>query len=179
MSGAESVESLESRPLTFAAIAAVQTFGDYLSSYEKGKEQFERHQTVNSQDVENAVFHFICAVRAPGGSVEEARKNFIKIDQDPRVPMKQIHAFYAGTGTADEVIEAAQEGDPSPDDLKNNLCYAHLYLGLYYDATGDAEKAGQHMRLAAGKYQMDHYMGKVAQVHLKLDESKAEAAKSE
>ena len=38
----------------------------YAEEYQKGKEQFERHQKVNSQDVENAAWHFLCAVRAPG-----------------------------------------------------------------------------------------------------------------
>ena len=149
----------------------------HAGEYAKGKAQFERHQTVNSQDVENAVFHFLCAVRAPDGSVEEARKNFIEITRDTRVPMKEIHAFYAGKGTAEEVIEAAK-ADPSPPDLRNHLMYAHLYLGLYYDATGEKAKAAEHKKLAAEDYRMDHYMGKVAQVHVKLNQAKPEAKKS-
>lgn len=36
----------------------------YADRFQEGKEQFERHQTVNSQDVENAVWHFF--VRSPG-----------------------------------------------------------------------------------------------------------------
>ena len=150
----------------------------HAGEYAKGKAQFERHQTVNPQDVENAVFHFLCAVRAPGGSVEEARKNFIEITRDTRVPMKEIHAFYAGDGTAEEVIEAARTADPSPPDQRNHLMYAHLYLGLYYDATGDQKKAAEHMKLAAEDYRMDHYMGKVAQVHVKLRNGEADQKKS-
>lgn len=149
----------------------------HAGEFAKGKAQFERHQTVNPQDVENAVFHFICAVRAPGGSVEEARKNFIEITRDTRIPMKEIHAFYAGKGTAEEVIEAAKAGEPSPRDLRNHLMYAHLYLGLYYDATGDEAKAAEHMKLAAEDYKMDHYMGQVAQVHVKLKKGGTDAKK--
>ena len=36
----------------------------YAQAYEEGKSQFARHQTVNTQDVENAVWHYLCAVRA-------------------------------------------------------------------------------------------------------------------
>lgn len=140
----------------------------YAGEYEKGKAQFERHQTVNSQDVENAVFHFICAARVPGGNAEKARADFIPITADPRVPMKEIWALYAGKGTADEVVKAAQAGDPGEDELRNRLCYAHLYIGLYFEATGDAADSAKHIGLAAKEYKMDHYMGKVAQVHARL-----------
>jgi len=140
----------------------------YAKAYQKGVKQFEIHQTVNSQDVENAVWHFICAVRSPNGSVEEARKNFIKIDSDQRIPMKEIHALFAGTGNDEAVINAAKSGTPDASTLRNQMCYAHLYLGLYYEALGEKEKSAKHIRLAAVDYKMDHYMGKVAQVHAKL-----------
>ncbi len=140
----------------------------YANLYKKGKAQFEVHQTVNSQDVENAVWHFLCAVRSPGGNVEQARKKFITIDSDQRIPMKEIHALFAGTGNESAVIAAAKSGKPSADNLRNQLCYAHLYLGLYFEALGKKEKSAKHIRLAAVDYKMDHYMGKVAQVHAKL-----------
>ncbi|NNC88790.1 MAG: hypothetical protein HKN82_10070, partial [Akkermansiaceae bacterium] len=43
-----------------------------------------------------------------------------------------------------------------------------LYLGLYHEALGEEAKAAAHMQKAAGDYKMDHYMGRVAQVHVKL-----------
>lgn len=140
----------------------------YANQFEKGKAQFERHQEVNSQDVENAVFHFICAARAPGGTPEKARGDFIEITRDTRVPMKEIWALYAGKGSPEEVLAAAKAGAPAEDDLRNRLCYAHLYLGLYFEALGETERSAEHIKLSAGKYRMDHYMGKVAQVHAKL-----------
>src|SRR5687767_5001294 len=54
----------------------------YAGQYENSAEQFKLHQTVNPQDVENAAWHFLCTVRAPGGSVETARKNLIPVTQD-------------------------------------------------------------------------------------------------
>ena len=51
---------------------------------------------------------------------------------------------------------------------KERLFYAHLYLGLYYDATGDRRKALEHMELAEDKYRVPHYMGDVAHVHVEM-----------
>lgn len=144
----------------------------YAGEYEKGKAQFERHQTVNPQDVENAVWHFLCAVRAPGGNVEEARQALIPIDRDFRVPMKQVHDLFAGRGDADAVLEAARRNKDSSAALsdleRSHLCYAHLYLGLYFEALGEDAKSAEHIRKAAYEFPTDHYMGKTAQVHAKL-----------
>jgi lipoprotein NlpI len=64
------------------------------------------------------------------------------------------------------VLEAASRGDG--ETLKNQLCYAHLYLGLYAEVTGNSEKAKHHILQAAGPFKMDHYMGKVAVMHATL-----------
>lgn len=137
----------------------------YAGKFKEGRAQFESHQTVNSQDVENAAWHFLCVARLE--TVDAARKAFIPITADPRVPMKEIHALFAGSGTAEAVLAAAERkaGDES---LKNQKCYAHLYLGLYQEALGQAEAAKGHLVKAAGEFRMDHYMGKVAQVHCQL-----------
>lgn len=137
----------------------------YAGKFQEGREQFEGHQKVNPQDVENAVWHFLCVTRL--GNVEAARKAFIPITADPRVPMKEIHALFAGKGTEEAVLKAADAG-ADPDNLRNQRCYAHLYLGLYHEALGDAAKAKEHLMKAAGEFKMNHYMGRVAQVHVKL-----------
>jgi lipoprotein NlpI len=136
----------------------------YAGMFKEGREQFETHQTVNTADVENAAWHFLCVARAE--SIEEARKHFIPIEGDTRVPMKEVHQLFAGKGTADDVLKAAGAGDE--ESKRNQLCYAHLYLGLYYEAMNDETRAKEHMVKAATDYKMDHYMGKVAQVHVKL-----------
>ncbi len=144
----------------------------YSGEYEKGVAQFERHQTVNSHDVENAVWHFLCVVRAPKGDFKAAQKLLIPIEGDSRVPMKEVHELFAGRGSVDDVLKAAGAGEKKGAELtemeRNNLCYAHLYLALYFEALGKTEKMAEHIQLAAGKFRMDHYMGKVAQVHAKL-----------
>ncbi|MDE0827261.1 MAG: hypothetical protein OSA48_10730 [Akkermansiaceae bacterium] len=139
----------------------------YAGEYEKGVAQFESHQKVNRNDVENAAWHFLCVVRAKDSSVEKARKKLIPIAGDSRVPMKEVHNLFAGKGTAVDVLAAAKK-NAAGDRLRNQLCYAHLYLGLYYEALGEKQKSATHIKLAAVDYKMDHYMGKTAQVHHKL-----------
>ena len=137
----------------------------YAKRYQDGREQFETHQTANSNDVENAAWHFLCVARLEG--VDAARKALIPIEGDTRVPMKQVHALFAGTGSVEAVLTAAGEGDDSPR-RRNHLCYAHLYLGLYFEALGDDAKAKDHILKAATDYEMDHYMGKTAITHAKV-----------
>jgi len=134
----------------------------YTGQFKEGREQFEVHQTVNPNDVENAAWHFICVAKAEG--LEEAKKNLIPIRGDSRVPMAEVHNLFAGKGSVEDVMKAAQAGAES--DRTNQLCYAHLYLGLYFEALGEIEKAKEHMLKSAIDYKMDHYMGKTAQVHL-------------
>ncbi len=138
----------------------------YAGRFEDGRKQFELHQTVNPHDVENAVWHFLCVARA--GGVEKARSALIPIEGDARVPMAQVHALFAGKARPEDVLAAARAGDPSPDRLDNQLFYAHLYLGLYFEATGDAERTREHILKAATGFKADHYMGDVARVHAQV-----------
>jgi lipoprotein NlpI len=141
----------------------------YAERFQDGREQFEVHQTVNGNDVENAVWHFLCVARLDG--VEAARKALIPISGDSRVPMKEVHELFAGTGTVEAVLKAAgaseTTGETSPKN-RNHLCYAHLYLGLYFEAMGEEAKAKLHLVKAATDYEMDHYMGKTAVTHVKV-----------
>ena len=138
----------------------------YAGEYEKGIKQFEIHQDVNSNDVENAVWHFLCVNKVKG--FEEARKSLIDISGDGRVPMAQVQLLFAGKLEPKDVIEAANAGSPTPDELRNRLCYAHLYLGLYYEAKGNAKKSLEHITKSAVEHSMPHYMGEVSRVHMKV-----------
>jgi len=131
----------------------------YAEKFDEGKSQFERHQKVNARDVENAVWHFLCSARSAGGSVEDARKELIPIEGDNRVPMQQIYALFAGDGTVEDVLDVCES--------RNDNYYAHLYIGLYFEALGEPVKAKTHIELCANDFRMDHYMGRVGQVHAK------------
>jgi len=130
----------------------------YAREYERGRKQFELHQTVNPHDVENAVWHYLCLARAQG--VEKAKASLIPIEGDPRVPMKQIHALFAGKAKPEEVLAAAKD--------RSDLFYAHLYLGLYYEVHDEKTKAREHIDKAATEFHMNHQMGDVARVHAAL-----------
>lgn len=142
----------------------------YAGRFEEGRKLFELHQTVNSNDVENAVWHFLCVARIEG--IKAARRKLIPISGDTRVSMKEVHALFAGTGTEEAVLKAAGEvgGEPS---RRNALCYAHLYLGLYEEARENKAKSMEHIKKAAVEFRQDHYMGEVARVHAKLRGEKA------
>lgn len=136
----------------------------YAGRYAEGRRQFELHRTVNPNDVENPAWHFLCLARTT--SPEQARAAMLPVGPDPRVPMREILAFYRGDGTTAEVLKAAERGDAG--NRRNQLCYAHLYLGLYAEVTGDTAAARDHITQAAGRYGMDHYMGRVAKLHTRL-----------
>jgi lipoprotein NlpI len=133
----------------------------YAGRFDDGRKQFELHKTVNPYDVENAAWHFLCAARA--STPEKARAAFIPVERDTRVPMMQIHALFAGTLQPEDVLTAARIGGLAQQD--NQLFYAHLYLGLYFEAMGDAKLAREHILKAASDFKADHYMGDVARVH--------------
>lgn len=134
----------------------------YAREFKKGRRQFESHRTVNPHDVENAAWHFICVAAVDG--LVAARKSLIKIDttRDTRIPMSQVYRFYAGRGSEESVIDAAEKADTELARM-----YAHLYLGLYYEVAGKVEKARGHMRKAAAARLQNHYMHDVSKVHLR------------
>ncbi|MDB6038205.1 MAG: nlpI [Verrucomicrobiales bacterium] len=129
-----------------------------------GQKQFESHQTVNPNDVENAAWHFACVARKEGS--EAARKKLLPIKGDSRVPLMTVYALYGGTATTDDVFKAAEEGSPSQDEIRPRLFYANFYVGLYLEAIRD-ERALVYLRKAAETYRMEGPMGDVALIHYK------------
>ncbi len=139
----------------------------YAGKFDEGRKQFEGYEKVDTNDVENAVWHFLCAARLDG--VEKARANMLKIGKDKRVPMSQVYALYHGDLKPADVLAAAENADLKPAQRSTALFYAHLYVGLYYEVNGDKKKALEHLELAADdKYRIEHYMGDVARVHRDL-----------
>lgn len=150
----------------------------YAGRYQDGRQQFELHQTVNDNDVENAAWHYLCVARAVG--IEKARAALIPIKPDRRAWAPAVHALYKGESTPEQVLAAAQKGDPRPDRAKERVFYAHLYIGLYHEAAGNNKLARKHMTLAAEKFAGKGYMDDVARVHVQLWRDRAaNAAKKE
>jgi lipoprotein NlpI len=136
----------------------------YAGRWDDGRRQFEGYQTVDDNDVENAVWRFLCMARKQGAPA--ARGDLLKIKRDLRVPMMEVYDLYQGKLQPDDVLQAAKAGEPDAADLNQRLFYAHLYLGLYYEVTGDAAKAKEHLELAT-RHKIGHYMWNVADVHAK------------
>jgi lipoprotein NlpI len=130
----------------------------YAGRYKDCRQQFELHRTVNPNDVENAVWHFLCVTR--GESLQAARAALLPVGPDARTPMRQVLEMFRGTLKPGDVLDAAGS---RPD----AQFYAHLYVGLYADATGDRALALEHIAAAADdRYAMGGYMHAVAKLHL-------------
>ena len=97
--------------------------------------------------------------------VAAARQGLLKIKQDRRVPMMEVYALYGGKLTPDDVLKATEAGSPSTAELNARRFYAHLYLGLYYEVSGDAASARKHIDIAAREHKIGHYMWNVADMH--------------
>jgi lipoprotein NlpI len=131
----------------------------YAGRYKDCRAQFESHRTVNPNDVENAVWHFLCVAREE--SPEKAKSALLPVGPDSRVPMRQIYDMFRGVRRPDEVLAA---GGPQ----LSGQFYAQLYVGLYYEALGNKPKALEHITAAAAdRFASDGgYMHTVAKVHL-------------
>ncbi|MAS79957.1 MAG: hypothetical protein CMI25_06135 [Opitutae bacterium] len=142
----------------------------YADEFKKGYEQFERHQTVNSNDVENAVWHFLCLARAKG--IEEAKKKLIPIVGDGRIPMMEVLALFGGKSTPEKVLAKAKANGAAGPRLERQIFYAHLYLGLWYEAKKELKLRDKYISLAATVADQHGYMGDVARVHAVLNKIK-------
>src|SRR5262245_25781922 len=135
----------------------------YAGQFDKGAKQFEDYQKFHDQDVENSVWRYLCVARASG--VEKARATLLPISNDPRVPMMQIYGLYQGKLKPEDVLAVANAKLPNPDLQRQRLFYANLYIGLWYEAAGNAEEAKKHIVEADEKHKISHYMWDVAHVH--------------
>ena len=130
----------------------------YARRYDDCRRQFESHRTVNPDDVENAVWHFLCVAR--GESPAKARAALLPVGPDARVPMREVYQMFRGTLTPEQVLSAAGSQPAA-------LFYAHLYVGLYFEAQGMSARALEHIKIAAAdRFEREGgYMHMVARVH--------------
>ena len=135
----------------------------YAGRFEDCRKQFELHQTVNSSDVENGVWHFLCVAELQG--FDQARASMIDIKGDGRVPMSEVYDLFRGKVGPEAVFAAAESAPGDGAKKSNQLFNAHLYVGLYYQARSDRVNARKHITIAANDYPQRHYMWEVARVH--------------
>ena len=131
----------------------------YAGRYKDCRAQFELHRTVNPNDVENAVWHFLCVARQE--SPDKAKSALLPVGPDSRVPMRQVYDMFRGVRRPEEVLTAGGAET-------SGQFYAQLYVGLYYEALGNKPKALEHITAAAAERfaAVGGYMHTVAKVHL-------------
>ncbi len=138
----------------------------YAGKYAEGKAQFEGYQEFDSNDVENAVWRFMCMSRAEG--IKKAQAAMLKIGDDKRVPMRAIYEMFLGKVQIADVIDlATRTNGDAPEKVSRQLFYAHLYVGIYYELLGDKAKALEHMERAVER-PIGHYMWNVARAHYEI-----------
>lgn len=125
----------------------------YCERLQDGLEQFQGDVASNPNDTEETIWHFLCNARlkaavpgvTPVQAVAAARLQLLPIPQHENRPVMSVAmSVYAGTGTAAE-LDAAGGVDSS----SNAYFYAHLYLGLWYEANGQTELARSAIVAAA------------------------------
>lgn len=134
----------------------------YHGRYKDCAKQFAAHKAVNPRDAENVAWHFVCVARAE--SLRKARASVLSIVPDSRVPMPELYDLLRDLTTAERVLEAAMATRKPEAEFD-----AHLYLGLYFEALGDSERARIHITAAAAdRFEpIGGFMHAAARVHLR------------
>jgi lipoprotein NlpI len=130
----------------------------YVGRYADCRKQFEAHRAVNPDDVENPAWHFLCVARAE--SPQNARAALLTVGPDQRSPMREIYQMFRGALPPAAVLSAAGA-------TASARFFAELYVGLYYEATGETEQAVRHLNAAASPrfVEVGGYMHRVATLH--------------
>ncbi len=137
----------------------------YAEQYQAGADQFLAYQTFDNRDVENAVWHVLCLSRIRGWRA--AQRALMPVKHDARVPMMTLYDLFRGQASPEDVLKAAEQPASTEAHQNRQRFYAHLYLGLYFEANQRPDLARQHLTQAAHDHRIDHYMWDVANVHAK------------
>lgn len=134
----------------------------YAGRFAEGARQFEIDLTVNRHDVEETVWRYLCQARLHGPAF--AGTHLYPVRHDARPVMAWIYQLFAGECTAEAVLAHYHNA------TRQGRFYSHLYVGLYWEAEGDGDRARHHISEAAALQVVDDYMGWVAIVHQQLRE---------
>jgi hypothetical protein len=87
------------------------------------------------------------------------------VERDGRIPMSEIYQLFRGDGSTNDVLRAANSSALTDAERSMAQFYAHLYLGLFHEVSGNEPSAREHLTRAAEDFRMRHYMWDVARVH--------------
>ncbi len=147
----------------------------YAGEYSKGVRQFELRKEENPDDAENAIWHYVCNVKALG--TERAGKAMFLATKDGRAWASAAHDLFRGFRKPEEVLAVSAKDETNEDLKKDNLFHAHFYIALHYETIDNAAKAREHLTIAIEKFPRRHYMYEVARVHLALIDKRTAAEK--
>ncbi len=128
----------------------------YAQRYLEGAKQFEIDLTVNSQDVEETVWRYLCLSQCQNYTINNNKLLVVK--NDSKKLLNKIYQLFANTCQVNEVLNVGKK-----EGVKGNF-YAHLYVGLYYESQGNIEDAKIYL-IKSLEYQLDDYMWYLAHVH--------------
>lgn len=139
----------------------------YAEKFADGVKQFTSSDKAEPEDVENAVWHFLCNARVQG--LKKAQGEMLKVAKDPRGEyMMKIYQMFKGEAKPEDVFKSAEAGNVNDNVRKEQRFYANYYVSMFCEATGEPKKSLEYMKTAVEKYPIGHYMMDVANVHLKL-----------
>ena len=141
----------------------------FAGEFEKSSRQFAKYHAYDARDRENGVWKFLADARLSG--VEKARAGMLEYTRFDREPFPALYEMFAGKRTAESVIEhvavPALAGQPQVQ------FFAHYYVGLMQDLTGDRPGAVEHLKKAVAIFTPataqgggPGYMWQVARLHL-------------
>ena len=149
----------------------------YANEFEAGAKQFVDYQNYHDNDVENAVWRYLCQAKLDGK--EKAREAILPIKNDTRVPMMEIYRLFRGESTPKKVLDVLKSANASGELARREAFDAHLYLALYFDSEDDLPRATKHVDLAVKQFQKGDYMWAVAVEHQKHLRRRSEAVKDQ
>lgn len=138
----------------------------FAGRFADAQKQFEMRQAAGTNTAENALWHFLSVARASG--LEKARASMFPAPDESMLVMRKLQDCYLGKVKPEELMASAQANYSSSAQLQLQMFFANLYLGLYYEASGDEKKALVHMTEASGQYKLENFMGEVAAIKTRL-----------
>ncbi|XP_058077006.1 uncharacterized protein LOC131225492 [Magnolia sinica] len=132
----------------------------YLDRFEDGAEQFRLDVAANPNDTEESIWCFLCEAQLYG--VDEARRRFLEVGQDPRPVMRKAYHMFKDGGDPEKLVSAFIGGQ------EHEYFYASLYAGLYHESQNNPDAAKFHMLAACQSpygLRLDDYMASLAKVH--------------
>ncbi len=149
----------------------------FAGRYVDGRRQFEKCRTAETNDVENALWHFACVARAAG--VDQAKAALFPATRNPRLPMVdvllQLHAVYAGDNKPEDLLASTPGLDATFEKATDRAIFVSFFLGLYYEVTGEPQKSVECFEQTARLTKQGHNHGDLAR--LRVAQAKKTAGK--